>query len=146
MTKIELILLKSKQCGHCTTFLPIFNKIIQKKIYKYHVFETTNDKENKNFKDLFPDIDKQFDSAVPTLYLKVDNKFQEINRTHADNDDEDEIKKASDELLEIIKNGIKTLKSNDHTLYLHTGGEKNEEYYKQKYIKYKNKYLQEKIK
>jgi len=146
MVEIELILLKSKQCGHCISFLPIFDKIIKKKIYKCHVFETTNDEEKKNFKELFPDIDKKFDLAVPTLYLKVDDKFQEINRTQSNNNEDDEITKASDELLEIIKSGIKTLQSNNHTLYLHTGGELNEEYYKQKYIKYKNKYLQEKIK
>ena len=146
MTKIELILLKSKQCGHCISFLPIFNKIIKKKIYKCHVFETTNIVEKKNFTELFPDINKIFDLAVPTLYLKVDDKFQEISRTNTNNDEDDEVDRAADELLEIVENGIKTLQSNDHTLYIHTGGEKNEEYYKQKYIKYKNKYLQEKIK
>ena len=36
--------------------------------------------------------------------------------------------------------------SNNHTVYVQTGGYKNEEYYKQKYIKYKTKYLQKKIK
>jgi hypothetical protein len=143
---IKLILLKSNNCGHCISFGPIFEEVIKKNIYECHIFDTTDDKNNILFKDTFPNLVEKFDGAVPTIYLMVDDKFQEIKSSKVKNDSEKELKNAVNEFINNVKNAIKTLKSEKYTLYVQAGGNKNEEYYKYKYIKYKTKYLQEKIK
>ena len=155
---IDLILLKSNNCVHCVSFTPIFEEAMKQNIYNYHIFDTTNEKHNKLFKEKFPNISEKFDQAVPTIYVNIGGKFQEIKSSKVKNDTKKELKNAVDEFTNNVENGIKTLKSPNHTLYIQAGGEyvenienvknveKNEEYYKLKYIKYKTKYLQEKIK
>ena len=41
---IELILLKSEKCGHCVSFMPIFEKFTEKKICNYNVFDVSEEK------------------------------------------------------------------------------------------------------
>lgn len=141
---IQLILLKSQNCGHCISFTPIFEKAMEKKICKFNIFDTADNNTDIILKEDYPDIINKFDGAVPTIYLMVGGKIQEIKSTKIK--EGEKIDNAVNEFIKNVKNGIKTLKSPTHTTYVQTGGYKNEEYYKQKYIKYKTKYLQEKIK
>ena len=145
---IQLILLKSENCGHCVSFTPIFQKAMEKKICEFKILDTADENTNIILKKDYPDIVNKFDGAVPTIYLMVGGKVQEIKSTKVKEDEE--LDNAVSEFIKNVKNGIKTLKSSNHTTYVQAGGgkneEKNEEYYKQKYIKYKTKYLQKKIK
>jgi hypothetical protein len=145
---IQLILLKSQNCKHCVSFTPIFEKameeIIKKKICTYKILDTEDVKTKKILKNDYPNIEKKFDGDVPTIYLIVGDKVQEIKSTKVN--DGEKIDEGVEEFIKNVINGIKTLKSSSHTTYIQTGGYKNEEHYKQKYIKYKTKYLQEKIK
>jgi thiol-disulfide isomerase/thioredoxin len=141
---IGLILLKSQNCGHCVSFTPIFEKAMEKKICKFNILDTVDENTNTILKNDYPGIINKFDGAVPTIYLMVGGKVQEIKSSKIK--DGGKLDDAVSEFIKNVKDGIKTLKSPTHTTYVQTGGYKNEEYYKKKYIKYKTKYLQEKIK
>ena len=141
---IQLILLKSENCGHCLSFTPIFKEAMEKNICKYNILDTSDENTNIILEKNYPFIVNKFDGAVPTIYLMVGGKVQEIKSSKIK--DGEKLEDAVSEFIKNVKNGIKTLKSPKHTTYVQTGGYKNEEYYKQKYIKYKTKYLQEKIK
>ena len=143
---IKLILLKSSGCGHCTSFIPIFEKVKNSKLYNCSIYDTEDKKNYVLFKDSYPDIIEKFDGAVPTIYAIVNDKFQEVKSARVKGDSNEELNNAVDEFINNINNSIKTLQSENHTVYVQTGGNKNEKYYKQKYIKYKTKYLQKKIK
>ena len=143
---IQLILLKSEGCGHCKSFLPIFEKAVSQNICDYDIYDINDEKKYSSFENDFPDIVKKFDKAVPTIYIVVKDKFQEVRSSRIMGEGEKELNIAVNTFIDNVKNGIKTLQSNNHTVYIQAGGNKNEEYYKNKYIKYKTKYLQKKIK
>ena len=147
---IHLILLKSEKCGHCKSFMPIFKEFKNNKIYNCTVYDTEDEQKYTLFKNNYPDIDKNFDGAVPTIYIIVNGKFQEVKSSRVNGDGDEELNNAVNDFVNNINNSIKTLQSNNHTVYVQTAGNKNkeyyknEEYYKKKYIKYKIKYLQKK--
>ena len=147
---IQLILLKSEECGHCKSFLPIFKKAVSQNICDYDIYDINDDKKYTSFENNYPDIKQKFDKAVPTIYIIVNDKFQEVRSSRVMGEGEKELNIAVNTFIDNVKNGIKTLQSDNHTVYIQAGGNKeyykNEEYYKNKYIKYKTKYLQKKIK
>lgn len=169
--KINVVLVKAAWCHYCNDFLPIYNKssnIVNenKSLQNYNVaFETydiTIPSEEQNLKKKYPELLDKID-GYPFVFLQTvhdnKNKVSPIHHVVANHDDKlneaDEIKKSATEFVDNISNGYKTLTSDSKDLFTNmTGGgnknldrtTKNEALSRQKYIKYKTKYLELKSK
>jgi thiol-disulfide isomerase/thioredoxin len=146
--EFKVILSKVGWCGHCTDFLPVFNK--SKNLIK-------NNKTLKNIKVDFEVYDMEQDKGIfetkygglvdkvegyPTVFLaqiKNDKLSKTVEIGHA---------QQPDAFIKLISNAYEDFSKQ-------TGGNNNElenesividELYKQKYLKYKAKYLQYKSK
>lgn len=137
----EVILLKSSLCGYCAEFEPIYNNIKKKYNKKYHFesFDISDDNEIKKLQQKYNDIyEKYKDTGVPTVLLKVNEKVGEILIPQINEKTEENIKEATKLFYKNLKKVKKTMNSNKYKVYTQNGGD---EYYKHKYLKYKQKYL-----
>lgn len=151
--KVNIILLKASWCPHCVAFEPIYKKAISlskqdKELdnVDFELIETSNDMEYMAIKKKYDQIEKYVD-GYPTViyYTEINNKpiYKQIETTQAKIGDENDIKLAAMSFLNNINNENKTIKSDNYDEYkqVQNGGKHSEEYYKKKYLKYKNKYL-----
>jgi thiol-disulfide isomerase/thioredoxin len=140
MTKnTTVILIKASWCGYCKRFTPIFEKTKKNnsKKYKFEIYDLgdENSKDNNIF-HLNHYKSKDLIDGYPTILIKKNNKYIKIDHTIIDDEDNEnqQIDKASAEFFINIENGIKNLDAKDGQVFAGGG-------YKQKYYKYKTKYL-----
>ena len=135
--ELKVILSKVAWCGHCTNFLPVFNK--SQKLTKnnkylkdtnvnFEVYDMEEDLEkfkSNNYEDLLPQI-----NGYPTVIVTSLKNGKRVNT---------EIIDHSTDPLEFIN----TVGETYNKLVSQSGGyEEEEELYKQKYLKYKQKYTE----
>jgi thiol-disulfide isomerase/thioredoxin len=133
--ELKVILSKVAWCGHCTNFLPVFNK--SQKLTKnnkylkdtnvnFEVYDMEEDLEkfkSNNYEDLLPQI-----NGYPTVIVTSLKNGKRVNT---------EIIDHSSDPLEFIN----TVGETYNKLVSQSGGYE-EELYKQKYLKYKSKYTE----
>ena len=136
--ELKVILSKVEWCGHCKDFLPVFNE--SKNLIK-------NNKTLKNVNIAFEVYDMEQDKGIfetkygdlvdkvegyPTVFLaqiKNDKLSKTVEIGH---------KKDPEDFVKLIGDAYKSFSKQ-------TGGNLEDDMYKQKYLKYKAKYLQCKI-
>ena len=133
--ELKVILSKVAWCGHCTNFLPVFNK--SQKLTKnnkylkdinvnfevYDMEKDLNKFKSNNYEDLLPQI-----NGYPTVIVTSLKNGKRVNT---------EIIDHSSDPLEFIN----TVGETYNKLVSQSGGYE-EEFYKQKYLKYKQKYTE----
>lgn len=170
MEEVKVILAKASWCGHCTRFSPIFdkakeiydadelnseNRYLKKYKIDFKPYDLADTSDSNSFNLVhFPAVEKV--KGYPTILVKINidgkNDYHEVNRSlvnESSNESEDELtKEAAHKFLTNIVNLIKSLKSDKKKLFVQTGGsiiyEKTslvEKEYRDKYLKYKMKYL-----
>ena len=157
--KTKVILAKADFCGHCHAFLPIFKKAIElakkdKEISnsEFIIKEMDTSIEpmaHKNFESEYGNDTLSLISGYPTVIILMevdgDKKIGTVEHTGGDTES------AAANFIENIKNGIKTIGSQNKDFYLRVKKQEGgtcgldtpvfEDKYKAKYIKYKSKYL-----
>jgi len=167
--QISIILARAYWCGHCQKFELIYNKV--KKIYKevdylnnleikFEDYDIANDDIKKIFMINHYDIKDKIE-GYPTVFINFKNKNKKINQyfpiEHTVIDENinknEQHEEAAKRFMEKIINVLKSNNSDNKILYLQKGGnikdkseselkhDLNEEIYKNKYQKYKLKYL-----
>ncbi len=135
MASYKVILSKVEWCGHCKTFLPVFDKT-KEKIKKDSILKNVNidfevydmDKEKGIFDTKYVELSDKV-QGYPTVFLaqiKNDKLTKTVEIGHA----------------EKTKDFIKLINDAYSSFSIQKGGNQEEEIYKQKYLKYKAKYLQ----
>ena len=136
--ELKVILSKVSWCGHCTNFLPVFNK--SQKLTKnnkylkdtnvnFEVYDMEEDLDkfkSNNYEDLLPQI-----NGYPTVIVTSLKNGKRVNT---------EIINHSNDPQEFIN----TVGETYNKLVSQSGGN-IEELYKQKYLKYKQKYTELKL-
>jgi len=130
----KVILSKVEWCGHCKDFLPVFNKsknlVKNNNMFKnvnmdFEVYDMEEDKgifETK-YSELVDKVE-----GYPTVFLaqiKNDKLSKTVEIGHA---------KETQEFIKLLEDAYKNFSGQK-------GGFEEEELYKQKYLKYKNKYI-----
>ena len=137
----DIILLKSASCGFCSEFTPIY-KIVQnnyKKKYNFHTFDINNHEDTQKLQKNYTDVyNKYFNTGVPTAIIRTSGGIGEINIPALDEENNNDLEKASRLFYKNAKKVSKTLNSNN--IYPQDGGN-NDDKYKNKYLKYKQKYF-----
>jgi thiol-disulfide isomerase/thioredoxin len=133
--ELKVILSKVAWCGHCTNFLPVFNKsqkltknnkYLKNTNVNFEVYDMEEDLEkfkSNNYEDLLPQI-----NGYPTVIVTSLKNGKRVNT---------EIIDHSSDPLQFIN----TVGETYNKLVSQSGGNK-EEFYKQKYLKYKSKYTE----
>ncbi len=136
--ELKVILSKVSWCGHCTNFLPIFNqsqkltknnKYLKNTNINFEVYDMEQDLEkfkSNNYEDLLPQI-----NGYPTVFVTSLKNGKRVNTEVIDH---------STDPLEFIN----TVGETYNKLSSQSGGYE-EEFYKQKYLKYKQKYTELKL-
>jgi thiol-disulfide isomerase/thioredoxin len=134
--ELNVILSKVAWCGHCTNFLPVFNKsqkltknnkYLKNTNVNFEVYDMEEDLEkfkSNNYEDLLPQI-----NGYPTVIVTSLKNGKRVNT---------EIIDHSSDPLEFIN----TVGETYNKLVSQSGGFEEEEFYKQKYLKYKQKYTE----
>ena len=144
--KIKVILAKASWCPHCSDFMPIYEKATENQgnKYEFNCYDFADDAPTPN-KNNFEDDHRELVNLIdgyPTIFVKInDNSHIKVDPTIIRNND---INKAVKEFINNIENGLKTLSSGRRKEYVRLEGGfiENDEYYKNKYIKYKQKYVE----
>jgi len=136
--ELKVILSKVSWCGHCTNFLPIFNqsqkltknnKYLKNTNVNFEVYDMEQDLEkfkSNNYEDLLPQI-----NGYPTVFVTSLKNGKRVNTEVIDH---------STDPQEFIN----TVGETYNKLSSQSGGYE-EEFYKQKYLKYKQKYTELKL-
>ena len=134
----KVILSKVKWCGHCNDFLPVFNE--SKNLIK-------NNKTFKNISVDFEAYDMEQDKGIfETKYKELVDKVEGFPTVFLAQIKNDKLSKTVEiGHAEKAKDFIKLISNAYEGFSTQTGGNQEEENYKQKYLKYKTKYLQYKI-
>lgn len=157
---IKILLVKADWCGYCRMFVPIFNKakeILRNKDSKFELttYEFADEKQNildkytkskKEFIDNYGNLEKKIE-GYPTIFMIVNNKDYNINTTSVDENipKDKQIEDAANKFINNILQQYKTVTSERKDNYIaHIGGNilNNDIIYRNKYIKYKSKYLE----
>jgi thiol-disulfide isomerase/thioredoxin len=134
--ELKVILSKVAWCGHCTNFLPVFNK--SQKLTKnnkylkdtnvnFEVYDMEEDLakfKSNNYEDLLPQI-----NGYPTVIVTSLKNGKRVNT---------EIINHSTDPREFIN----TVGETYNKLISQSGGLREEDFFKQKYLKYKQKYIE----
>ena len=159
--EITVIFVKADWCGHCKNFTKIYDEAI--KLYKlnnflnnYNVNFEVYDIENNDRKNIlsinhYEIIDKI--SGYPTIFIKSTNKldktrniYDQIDHTviNSEININNQKNEAANRFILNIVNYLKTLESDNTSLFIQQGGTTNtkNEVYRNKYLKYKSKYLE----
>lgn len=161
--KIVVILAKANWCSHCQRFGPVFDYVND--IYKSHddfknldikfeSYDLADEAEKTNFVLSHYNAMEKVD-GYPTVMVKTikNNKlnYTIINHVEAQNiNDKNDISNAANIFIENILNCLKSINSENKSLYVQVGGKipisydktsLKEEIYRKKYLKYKSKYL-----
>ena len=146
INKPQVILAKAILCPHCTQFMPIYEKASEDYGNKYDFswYDFADDAPIPN-KDNFENDHEGLVNIIdgyPTVIIKLNNKSHvKVDPTLIRNND---INKAVKEFINNIENGLKTLSSGRRKEYISLEGGyniENDNLFKNKYIKYKQKYL-----
>jgi thiol-disulfide isomerase/thioredoxin len=134
----KVILSKVEWCGHCKDFLPVFNE--SKNLIK-------NNKTLKNVNVDFEAYDMEQDKGIfETKYSELVDKVEGYPTVFLAQIKNDKLSKTVEiGHAEKAKDFIKLISNAYEGFSTQTGGNQEEEIYKQKYLKYKTKYLQYKI-
>ena len=133
--ELKVILSKVEWCGHCKDFLPVFNEsknlIKNNKIFKnvninFEVYDMEEDK--GIFETKYGDLVDKVE-GYPTVFL-AQIKNEKLSKTV-----EIGHKKDPEDFVKLIGDAYKSFSNQ-------TGGNLEDDMYKQKYLKYKAKYLQ----
>jgi hypothetical protein len=135
----DIVLIKSKNCIHCQRFEPIYEKIqiLGKKMpnVSFSSVEMTDENNVKQFNEKYKVKIEDMVNGVPSVYLINKKKFHSIEHTSIESNDplnpsNEDIKKAAEKFLKSLPEDLKQ-----------EGGDNNKFYY-EKYLKYKQKFLQ----
>jgi len=133
-SEIKVILSKVGWCGHCTDFLPIFNqsknlikdnKILKNVKVDFEVYDMEQDK--GIFETKYGELVDKIE-GYPTVFLtqvKNDKISKTVEIGHA---------QKSVDFIKLISDAYKSFSNQ-------TGGNLEDDIYKQKYLKYKSKYI-----
>ena len=77
--KTELILFKAEWCGHCTRFLPVWNKMEKKYKSKYSFTKYDSDKDSKT-------LESWGINSFPTIIIKKDNIASQYHGSRQESD------------------------------------------------------------
>jgi len=141
----SVILLKDRGCGFCYEFDPIYKDIKNryKNKYKFESFLVSDKNDKKKLKRKHFEVYKRYMSdGVPTVVLKTKKGVGEVIIPQIVMSNTEEITKASNILYKNIKKVSKSINSDKYELFVQNGGD----YYKIKYLKYKQKYNTLKLK
>ena len=162
--QINIILAKASWCPHCVDFTPIFESAQQKLkpsqidgcLVKFVSFELDKANEKNRFQQEYPGL-IDFLEGYPTVYFQMTEKdgksrpkTEFVNHTISREQGKQGIEKAAQEFVQNIINKYKSIKSGNKEEYttVQRGGNTkamtsmNEVEYRNKYLKYKTKYLE----
>jgi thiol-disulfide isomerase/thioredoxin len=142
--KIEVILAKANWCPHCTNFMPVFEKSTEDygKEYEFSYYDFADDAASPN-KSNFDNDHGELSSLIegyPTVFVKINKSHTQVNPTIITNNN---IDKAVKDFIKNIQIGCKTIMSGGKVEHINLEGgsiEKNI-IFKNKYMKYKEKYF-----
>ena len=163
--QINIILAKASWCPHCVDFTPIY-ELAKERINSKQQLDNCKitfdsyelDKENQasEFKQKHPGL-IDFLEGYPTVYFRMNElnnesnkiKTEFINHATAKGQDEKALESAADEFIDNIVNKYKSILSGNKELHMRVqkGGmtdymtSMSEVEYRNKYLKYKSKYL-----
>jgi|SaaInlStandDraft_7_1057024.scaffolds.fasta_scaffold07276_5 hypothetical protein len=141
----SIILLKDDGCGFCHAFEPVYKdiKIKYKNKYKFESFLISNEKDKNKLKKKYLDVYKRYmNEGVPTAVLKTKKGIGEVIIPQIEMSNDNEINKLSRNFYKNIKKVSKSINSDKYEVFVQNGGD----YYKRKYLKYKQKYKMLKLK
>ena len=163
--QINIILAKASWCPHCVDFTPIYElakeKIKSKQLdnCKIHFdsYELDKDNQASEFKQKYPGL-IDFLEGYPTVYFRMSEiennkpnkvKTEFINHAVAKEQNEKSLHNAAEEFIDNIVNKYKSILSGNKELHVRVqkGGMINnmtsiqEVQFRNKYLKYKSKYL-----
>jgi len=157
---IKILLVKADWCGYCRMFIPIFNKakeILKNKDSKFELtaYEFADEKQNNLEKDIkskndflnnYSSLEKKIE-GYPTVFMIVNDKDYNINTTSINENisKDKQLEDAANKFINNILQTHKTVTSDRKDNYIaHSGGNifNNDIIYRNKYIKYKSKYLE----
>jgi thiol-disulfide isomerase/thioredoxin len=155
--EITIILTKAIWCSHCQNFEPIYEK--SKTLYKlndylkdlnikFEDYDMADNDVNNTFNLNHIDIKDKI-QGYPTVYIKniinKKNNYIQLDHTVIDNkiNIKEQINEASKRFLDNIINCLKTINSDNKSLFIKRGGNNTlkNDFYKNKYLKYKSKYI-----
>jgi len=144
--KTKVILAKASWCHNCDNFMPVYDKASEKygENYEFSFYDLADDAPSPNRSNFENDHQELVDlvDGYPTVFLKKDNKTHtKINTSVIKNNN---LEKAVNEFGNNIENGYKNLISDKKMEYISLGGGliNNDNFYKNKYMKYKQKYFE----
>lgn len=135
----RVILLKDSGCGFCYEFDPIYKDIKNryKHKYKFESFLISDENDKNKLKKKHSEVYKKYMSeGVPTTVLKTKKGIGEVIIPQMEIINKDDIKNVSKKFYKNIKKVSKSINSDKYELFVQNGGD----YYKKKYLKYKQKY------
>jgi thiol-disulfide isomerase/thioredoxin len=157
---ITILLAKANWCGHCQRFAPVFeysentykeNSYLKDYDIKFKSFDLADDDEKKNFMLSYLEAFNKVDGYPTILMIKKNNErlnYYHIDHVEVNNpEDRDQIKSSSEIFIKNIENVLKSIDSENKSLFVQVGGKTDnktllsEEIYRNKYLKYKSKYL-----
>jgi thiol-disulfide isomerase/thioredoxin len=141
--KVKVILAKASWCPHCTHFMPVFEKSTEdygeKYEFSYYDFADDAASPNKsNFENDHGELTNSIE-GYPTVFVKINKSHIQVNPTLIRNNN---INKAVEDFIKNIEDGRKTIMSGGKLEHINLEGgfiEKNN-IFKNKYMKYKEKY------
>lgn len=165
---VDVILVFSPGCFYCVKFKPVYDAIRNyihdfKDLADYNInflrYEDGSGVRLPNHEKL-PSY-----QGVPTVFLYYENKYSHVPHVIPNNEaDKQELKRSVNEFLQNISNVLKSQETENKTTYLQIDTDENpsfkkgmsggnvggygndEDIYRDKYIKYKKKYLELKAK
>ena len=141
----SIILLKDSGCGFCYEFEPIYKDIKNryKNKYKFESFLISDENDKNKLKKKHLDVYKRYMSeGVPTVVLKTQTGVGEVIIPQIEVSNKEDIGIVSKSFYKNIKKVSKSLNSDKYEVFVQNGGD----YYKIKYLKYKQKYEMLKLK
>jgi thiol-disulfide isomerase/thioredoxin len=161
--QINIILAKTSWCPHCINFAPIYElakeKIKSKALdgckIEFDSYEMDNDSQANEFKQKYPGL-LDFLKGYPTVYFRMREEVDgspDVVKTefidHSVAKGESGLDSAAEEFVDNIVNKYKSILSDKKELHVRVqkGGmakymtSTQEEEYRNKYLKYKSKYL-----
>ena len=162
---ISIILARASWCPHCVNFEPIYTDLMKKYDKGDKIIPEYLKKLNIKFVDFDcgdPDVKNTFDISHPKAKIegypsvlinirnKTSNTYHDVPHTQIshDLDKTKQVEEASKRFMENIINSLKTIESGGSVKYTQTGGGRTsytpiiQETYRNKYLKYKSKYLE----
>jgi thiol-disulfide isomerase/thioredoxin len=138
---LEILLIKSNNCGHCIRFLPIFLELQQQDIHINELKNIININISVNIADYERDVNEKFlkqkglhqINGYPVIFIIYYDKSGNRQYTVELDDRGDNITELKNNIVKFFNKNLKDKISKQ------SGGDNS---YYSKYLKYKNKYLE----